>query len=124
LIDELDRSRRTLESALGTPPAAVSYPFGVVDGRVAAAAAECGYSIGFALTGRWCGDALRIPRSPVHCWSPELPVVGRLGQLERAVSAIASRCSVGTSLWQRSVVNGVRLLTHRSVAQQNDALGV
>ena len=124
LVDELGRSRRAVESALGTAPRAISYPFGALDSRVTAIVAQCGYSMGFALGGRWSGDALRIPRSPVHCWSPNLPVVGRLGYLERAVSAIASRCSVGTSLWQVSAVNGVRLLTHRSVARQNDALGV
>src|SRR5690349_9320864 len=100
LADELERSRRALASALGAPPIAVSYPFGAVDLRVSGAAARCGYSIGFALGGRWRGDALCIPRHPVHCWSPSLPAVGRLGHLERALSAIASRCSVGTSLWQ------------------------
>jgi len=121
VVDELERSRRVLASALGVPPRSVSYPFGAVDSRVTAVAAQSGYSMGFALGGRWHGDALRIPRSPVHCWSPNLPVVGRLGCLERAVSAIASRCSVGTSLWQESAGNGVRLLTHRSVARQNDA---
>ena len=106
LVDELGRSRQALDAALGAAPRAVSYPFGAVDSRVARAAAQCGYSMGFALGGRWSGDALRIPRSPVHCWSPTLPVVGCLGHLERAVSAIASRCSVGTSLWQESAVNG------------------
>jgi peptidoglycan/xylan/chitin deacetylase (PgdA/CDA1 family) len=100
LVDELERSRCALTSALGAAPRAVSYPFGAVDSRVGAAARECGYSMGFALGGRWRGDALRVPRHAVHCWSPELPVVGRLGQLERVLSAIASRCSVGTSLWQ------------------------
>ena len=100
LVDELERSRRALEAALGAAPRAVSYPFGAVDSRVRTAAVRCGYSMGFALGGHWRGDTLRIPRHPVHCWSPTLPVVGRLGQLERAVSAIASRCSVGTSLWQ------------------------
>lgn len=106
LVDELERSRRALEAALGTPPSAVSYPFGAVDSRVSVVAAQCGYSLGFALGGRWSGDALRVPRSPVHCWSPNLPVVGRLGQLERAISAIASRCSVGTSLWQLRLAKG------------------
>jgi len=102
LVDELERSRRALACALGSAPSAISYPFGAVDSRVLAAAIRCGYSLGFALGGRWGGDALRVPRHPVHCWSPALPLVGRLGQLERAVSAVASRCSVGTSLWQRS----------------------
>jgi peptidoglycan/xylan/chitin deacetylase (PgdA/CDA1 family) len=103
MIDELRRSRQALAAALGAAPRAVSYPFGAVDSRVTAVAAQCGYSIGFALGGRWRGDALRIPRAAVHCWSPDLPVVGRLGRAERVVSAIASRCSVGTSLWQRCV---------------------
>jgi peptidoglycan/xylan/chitin deacetylase (PgdA/CDA1 family) len=107
LAEELDRSRHALASALGAAPIAVSYPFGAVDSRVSAAASQCGYSVGFALGGRWRGDPLRIPRSSIHCWSPNLPVVGRLGHLERAVSAIASRCAIGTSLWQRSAVNGV-----------------
>jgi peptidoglycan/xylan/chitin deacetylase (PgdA/CDA1 family) len=108
LADELGRSRRALESALGTAPRAVSYPFGAVDVRVSAATAQSGYCMGFALAGRWRGDAFRVPRHPVHCWSPALPLVGRLGPLERAVSVIASRCSVGTSLWQRSVLNGAK----------------
>jgi len=103
LVDELRRSRRALESALGAAPRTISYPFGAVDARVSAAAAQCGYSIGFGLGGRWRSDALRVPRQPVHCWSPTLPVVGRLGQLERAVSVVASRCSVGTSLWQLGI---------------------
>src|SRR5262249_61167525 len=103
-VDELGRSRRTLDAALGAAPRAVSYPFGAVDSRVTVVAAQCGYSIGFGLGGRWEADALRVPRNPVHCWSPTLPVVGPLGLVERAVSAIASRCSVGTSLWQASAV--------------------
>jgi len=100
LVGELERSRSALTSALGVAPRAVSYPFGAVDSRVSAATHACGYSIGFGLGGHWRGDALRVPRHAVHCWSPALPVVGRLGQLERALSALASRCSVGTSLWQ------------------------
>ena len=100
LVDELGRSRRAVESALGTAPRAISYPFGAFDSRVTAVAAQCGYAMGFGLGGPWRGDALCIPRRPVHCWSPNLPVVGRLGHLERVASAIASRCSVGTSLWQ------------------------
>jgi len=102
LVDELARSRQAIAAALGAAPRSVSYPFGAVDGRVTTAAVQCGYSIGFTLGGRWRGDPLRVPRHPVHCWSPKLPLVGRLGPLERAASAIASRCSVGTSLWQRT----------------------
>jgi peptidoglycan/xylan/chitin deacetylase (PgdA/CDA1 family) len=100
LDDELGRSRRSLEGALGIAVRALSYPFGAVDARVATAAAQSGYTIGFSLGGRWTGNALRIPRHAVHCWSSVLPVVGPLGCVERVVSAAASRFAVGTSLWQ------------------------
>src|SRR5690242_14592987 len=43
LRDELERSRHALGQALGTPPTAISHPFGVVDGRVSSAAEACGY---------------------------------------------------------------------------------
>jgi peptidoglycan/xylan/chitin deacetylase (PgdA/CDA1 family) len=79
LWTELLRSRDTLEAALGKAPAAISYPFGAVDDRVASLARKAGYSIGFGLRGKWSGDAMRIPRTAVHCWSPTLPVVGPFG---------------------------------------------
>lgn len=101
LADEFERSRRALEIALGSVPTAVAYPFGVADTRITAAALRCGYAIGFALGGRWTGDALRVPRAAVHCWSPDLPIVGPLGQVERWVSTLASRCSIGTSIVRR-----------------------
>ena len=101
LADELRRSRHTIEVALGTRPTAIAYPFGAVTPAVASAAARAGYTVGFGVGGRWSGDRLRVPRLPVHCWAPRLPAVGRLGSLERAASAIAARCSVGTAVWQR-----------------------
>jgi peptidoglycan/xylan/chitin deacetylase (PgdA/CDA1 family) len=101
LEDELSRSRLALSAALGAPPTAIAYPFGAVDARITAAAAKAGYSLGFGVGKQWRGDALAVPRTPVHCWSPRLPGVGRLAPLERAVSAIAGRCAVGTTLWRR-----------------------
>ena len=98
---ELQRSRQALESTLGAAPAAIAYPFGAVTPRVLAAAARAGYTAGFGVGGEWCRDPLHLPRVPVHCWSPRLPVVGRLGALERLVSTVAGQCSVGTALWQR-----------------------
>jgi peptidoglycan/xylan/chitin deacetylase (PgdA/CDA1 family) len=103
LYDELERSRLAMNEALGDTATAISYPFGAVDARVIAAAVRCGYTAGFTIGGRWAADALRIPRHAVHCWSPLLPVVGPLGRVERAVSTIASRFAVGTSLWQRAI---------------------
>lgn len=98
---ELRSSRIAIESALGIAPMAVAYPFGATTAGVCAAAREAGYRLGFGVGGTWAGDPMRVPRAPVHCWSPRLPVVGRLGALERAVSVVAARCSVGTTLLHR-----------------------
>jgi peptidoglycan/xylan/chitin deacetylase (PgdA/CDA1 family) len=101
LSAELSGSRAALAATLGTAPAAIAYPFGATDERVTRAAAACGYSLGFGLGARWTGDPMCVPREAVHCWSPTLPVVGRLGVVERFVSRAACRCSIGTALWQR-----------------------
>jgi peptidoglycan/xylan/chitin deacetylase (PgdA/CDA1 family) len=100
LADELGRSQRDLHAALGAHPSAIAYPFGAVDARVVSAARHAGYTLGFRIGGRWAGDGMRIPRAPIHCWAPRLPVVGRLGRIERLVSDVASRCSLGTSVWR------------------------
>jgi peptidoglycan/xylan/chitin deacetylase (PgdA/CDA1 family) len=116
ITDELVRSHQALGSALGTPPTAVAYPFGAFDSRVAAAAVRCGYSIGFALGGRWRGDVMRVPRAAVHCWAPRLPVVGPLGRLEQWASRLACRCSVGTTIWRSLTTSaGPRELPRRRV---------
>ena len=98
---ELDGSRAALDAALGAPPTAIAYPFGAVDARVAAASTAAGYALGFGIGGQWRSDMLRIPRTPVHSWSPLLPGVGPFAPLERSVSALAGRCSVGTTIWHR-----------------------
>jgi len=110
ITDELVRSSAALGDALGRPPTAVAYPFGAVNGRVVDAAARCGYSLGFALGGRWRGDVMQVPRAPVHCWAPRLPAVGPLGGLEQWISRLACRCSVGTTIWRRltAAPNGSR----------------
>jgi peptidoglycan/xylan/chitin deacetylase (PgdA/CDA1 family) len=108
LFHELHRSRVALESALGAAPTSIAYPFAAVDDRIANAAARCGYSVGFVSGAPWRGDAFRVPRSPVHSWSPRLPAVGPLGVVERLVSNAAARCSIGTAIWQRlASINGV-----------------
>jgi peptidoglycan/xylan/chitin deacetylase (PgdA/CDA1 family) len=111
--DELVRSRFALQSALGASPGAIAYPFGALDARVTAAAASAGYSLGFSVGGQWQGDALAVPRTPVHCWSPLLPGVGRLASIERAISSIAGRCSIGTTI--------LRSLTPRSAYDELSA---
>jgi peptidoglycan/xylan/chitin deacetylase (PgdA/CDA1 family) len=101
LRDELERSRRVLTDALGAPPSAIAYPFGAATARETVAATEAGYTVGFGLGGQWRGDALRVPRHAVHCWSPRRPGIGPLAPLERVVAAAAGRCAVGTSVWLR-----------------------
>jgi peptidoglycan/xylan/chitin deacetylase (PgdA/CDA1 family) len=49
LASELERSRAALEEALGRPCRSVAYPYGDVDARVIAAAADAGYGYGAAL---------------------------------------------------------------------------
>jgi peptidoglycan/xylan/chitin deacetylase (PgdA/CDA1 family) len=108
LVDELRRSREAIREALGVTPSAIAYPFGAVNRRVAAAAAQCGYSIGFAIGGRWQGDIMSVPRAAVHCWSPRVPAVGPYGALEQWASRLACRCSLGTTIWHR-LTAGVRV---------------
>jgi peptidoglycan/xylan/chitin deacetylase (PgdA/CDA1 family) len=98
---ELALSRRALCSALGECTPVVSYPFGAVGEREAALATAEGYEAGFALSGRWSGDRMSITRLPVYPWSPRVPGVGLLGVVEHAAAAVANRCAVGTTVWQR-----------------------
>lgn len=98
---ELERSFRALATVLGSPPRAVSYPFGACGPRELALAAGAGYACGFTLAGRWGGSPLAIARLPVYCWAPPLPGVGRLAAFERLAASGANRCAVGTTLWQR-----------------------
>ena len=98
---ELALSRRALSGALGERPSAVSYPFGAVGERETAIATAEGYEAGFALAGRWSGDPMAITRLPVYPWSLPVPGAGALGGVERAAAAVANRCAVGTTIWQR-----------------------
>lgn len=101
LGDELRRSAETLGAALGALPAAVAYPFGAAGPRETEAAADHGYTLGFALSGPWRGDPLRIPRTAIYCWSPRRPGVGPTAGVERGIARLAGRFAIGTTLWQR-----------------------
>ena len=95
---ELLISRHALELALGAPAVALAYPFGSASTRETLAASRAGYSVGFGVGGRWQHDPMLIPRSPVHCWSPNLPVTGVHAWVARLASTAAARCAVGTTL--------------------------
>ena len=98
---EMARSRAAMAAALGRAPCAISYPFGAFGVREVEVARGEGYDSGFALAGRWSGDAMAVTRLPVYPWSLPMPGVGRLAGIERAGAAGANRCAVGTSLWKR-----------------------
>ena len=98
---ELVRSRDALARALGEPCLALSYPFGAAGDREFELAREAGYDAAFTLAPAWGGDAMAVPRTPVYLWSPSLPVVGRLGAIERFGATLANRCAVGTSIMRR-----------------------
>ena len=95
---ELVGSRHAIETALGTLTTAIAYPFGSVSSRETRAARRAGYAVGFGVGGRWQYDPMLIPRSPVHCWSPTLPVDGARARAAGLASALAARCAIGTSL--------------------------
>jgi peptidoglycan/xylan/chitin deacetylase (PgdA/CDA1 family) len=98
---ELVASREALRGALDIEVRAISYPFGAAGERERDAVRDAGYELGLMLGGRWSGDALAVPRTPVYSWAPPRPGVGRLAPIERAVGRVANRCAVGTTVLQR-----------------------
>lgn len=64
---ELRTSREAVEAALGAPCPSIAYPYGDVDTRIVAAAAEAGYSSGAALPAQW-GEvgSLEWPRVGIY----------------------------------------------------------
>ena len=98
---ELSASRNAIERALGTTPAAISYPFGAQGPRERMLATRAGYSCGVGLAGVGAIDVMAIERLPVYPWSPPTPGVGPLRAIERLGAIGANRCAVGTTLWQR-----------------------
>ena len=96
--DELSRSRVALEASLGVAPRAVAYPFGAASRREKSLATAAGYSMGFTIATAWRGDPLAVPRLPVYIWTRDVPVAG---PAERLVAAVANRCAVGTTIFQR-----------------------
>ena len=98
---EMSRSRAAMSAALGNAPRAISYPFGAFGARELTIARGEGYDTGFALAGRWGGDAMAVTRLPVYPWALPMPGIGALAALERAGASGANRCAVGTSVWKR-----------------------
>jgi peptidoglycan/xylan/chitin deacetylase (PgdA/CDA1 family) len=86
--EELERARAEIGAALGTPPSEVSYPYGLHNETVLAAARRAGYSAGatmkFGLATR-NADPLALPRINVpagisvpalECWAAGIRLRG------------------------------------------------
>jgi peptidoglycan/xylan/chitin deacetylase (PgdA/CDA1 family) len=85
LRNELWESRARVKGRLGSCDT-VAYPFGEWTPRVAAAAAECGYSFGFSLPtahGQRAADRLSIPRVNVDYRDSGRRFAGKLSPLGR-----------------------------------------
>lgn len=71
-LDQMRRSRQTLEDLLGGPVTSMAYPFGAVNGRVMRAAAEAGFEVACGCTGPGPWEALNLPREPVYATATRL----------------------------------------------------
>ena len=93
LWEELAGSRASLEAELGLPCRAVSYPFGVADERVVAAARAAGYRVGCTVFGpaRLRPDRLCWPRVGVDGREPMLAFRLRASARMRALRIAVRR---------------------------------
>ncbi len=107
IAEELERSREAIGAHLGRPPAAVSYPFGAVDGRVRRLVAAAGYTLGFGGPSAPAGDPLALPRCPVYGWDRFAPPLALgtspLSGANAALARFTSRCAVGTAWIQKAL---------------------
>jgi peptidoglycan/xylan/chitin deacetylase (PgdA/CDA1 family)/glycosyltransferase involved in cell wall biosynthesis len=83
LAAELEGSRAEVAERLGAPPAAIAYPYGDVDHRVAAAASAAGYRAGAGL------PEGRLPAPEPLVW-PRIGVYRHDGRLRFALKAAAA----------------------------------
>ncbi len=65
VLDQLSRSRASLEELLGRPVRTMAYPFGAFDQQTMRAAADAGYEIACGCGGPTPWLALALPREPI-----------------------------------------------------------
>ncbi len=65
-LEQLRRSRETLEDLLGKPVTTMAYPFGSFDAHTMATAEQAGYRTACACSGPGPWRALALPREPVY----------------------------------------------------------
>ena len=85
--EELRGSRAALEERLTVPCCSISYPYGLADDRVRAAAAAAGFTAGCTTSGTLRGDALAWPRVGVDGYDGQLLFRVKTGRLGRALRA-------------------------------------
>lgn len=91
LADELARSRLACERRLDEPCRALAYPYGDCDARVAAAAAQAGYSVAGTLPRRLVGEGpLRVPRVGIDHADDSLRFRLKVSRPVRALRASAA----------------------------------
>lgn len=65
-LEQMRRSRATLEDLIGRPVLTMAYPFGAFTSRTIGAAQEAGYEVACACSGAGPWRALRLPREPIY----------------------------------------------------------
>jgi polysaccharide biosynthesis protein PslH len=65
-LEQMHRSRGTLEDLLGRPVTAMAYPFGALNGKTIRAAEEAGYEVACGCSGPGPWEPLNLPREPVY----------------------------------------------------------
>jgi glycosyltransferase involved in cell wall biosynthesis/peptidoglycan/xylan/chitin deacetylase (PgdA/CDA1 family) len=73
-LDQMRRSRATLEDLLGKPVTVMAYPFGALNARTARAAREAGFEVACACSGPGPWRALSLPREPIYATATPLRV--------------------------------------------------
>jgi peptidoglycan/xylan/chitin deacetylase (PgdA/CDA1 family) len=71
-LDQMRRSRATLEDLLGKPVTAMAYPFGALNARTTRAAQEAGYEVACACSGPGAWLPLSLPREPIYATATPL----------------------------------------------------
>ncbi len=71
-LEQMRRSRATLEDLLGRPVTVMAYPFGAFNARTMRAAGEAGYEVACACSGPGPWRALSLPREPIYATATPL----------------------------------------------------
>lgn len=90
VLDQMRRSRATLEDLLGKPVTSMAYPYGGFDAQTIRAAAEAGFELACGCSGPGAWNALSLPRSPIFASATtlrlRLKMAGLYGPVHRLVA--------------------------------------